>query len=1015
MPVEHQMPLLLIPLTTQSAFLTISADHIALCTECLHGPPIFDTIEMAAHPPTVNHRGRQRPLWTAWARPFRLRSYSKNRDCIYLAREDGVVLFMEADQDNALTSHFLDPFPCNISGAFACLFDRSTDVLVLGSDSGPGGYWKIPPREPAELLGTLPNWSPVVDVTTTDELREWHQRDQRANKQNVTTPWQQIKHRKPDRIFATCESGSKGSITEYRYGLRANIGLELEYGPGTKEAWLLRFCDPSLLDGYLLLLSMPDSTTALLLSRDFSSATAPGPGTIPYDLSSATLALVVSGYYTIQITRQNIVLVNQHRSASLPIKSLPGLSTGTVSDGHAFETCVAISTHTDAQFQIHVFSVDWDSLTLTHVQTIDVEGEVTCLSLGLDYTVLAGIRQGGQTLLAWSSLKRPFDGLHMLSLTEYMSNKEDESLDFDVPSFVEGIESIISVKGTVLLGTRSGEVIMVKDVAGSVSVECERFGTTAATLSCSYRAGATEPTILACCDNSLVSIRLKQRYNHCGGTTELKTTKLRVWPVDASKLEDIPPPVHYATAVDMASDDGLTPILLISGSRLLLAEMHEEPGPVQRSIPTEGTPNRVLYCQFTQCLVAAVNKPSGPTLTFINPDTGDDIGIPTDKNKAPQTCIAGLGKEGDRIMSLGEWNYKRDGNVWNFILVTTRAGRLIVVTTEKVVSQDGSRTTFRYWTRFRKELSEPIYSVLGFDEGLIYCAGQTIYWEVLDPKEKRLKPLKSFRLGSPATSLRISNGKLVALTSRESLVVLDNLDTDEEGIRLCHVDPWRRNGVDSMEVAGPQLDQATGGIHLVADRECGVAGLWVPWQTPERECEVVLEAELPSSVRKFCRGRTRPVWEQRLRKPRYGRLPATVDDAEILGVSLDGTMRQFTLLSVEAWRLLRFIQNLAPDTADVCPLGRRKSSKGLGPGLGPEPKLAYGLEMHVDGDILRRCLEKRALEWLVAKEAHVARLIELLRELDGGQHTQGLTAEGDHAGYFQLAYDILEYYLSPAL
>lgn len=582
---------------------------------------------------------------------------------------------------------------------------------------------------------------------------------------------------------------------------------------------------------------------------------------------------------------------------------------------------------------------------------------------------------------------------------------------------VEGIESIISVRGIVLLGTRSGELIIVRDVAGSVSVECERFGTTAVTLSCSYRAGAAEPTILACCDNNLVSVRLTQHYSHRDGIANFKEMKLRVWPVDASKPEDVPPPVHYATAVDMASDDGLTPILLISGSRLLLAEMHEAPGPVQRSIPTEGTPNRVLYCQFTQCLVAAVNKPTGPTLAFINPDTGDDIGIPTDKNKAPQTCIAGLGKEGDRIMSLAEWNYRRDGNVWNFILVATKAGRLIVVTTEKLVSQDGSRTTFRYWTRFRKELKEPIYSVLGFDEGLIYCSGQTIYWEVLDPTEKRLKPLKTFRLGSPATSLRISNGKLVALTSRESLVVLDNLETDEEGTRLCHVDPWRRNAIDSMEVAGPQLDQPMGGIHLVADRECGVAGLWVPWQTPERECEVVFEAELPSSVRKFCRGRTRPVWEQRQCRPRYGRLPATVDDAEILGVSLDGTMRQFTLLSVEAWRLLRFIQNLVLDAADLRPLGCRKSSKGpeTDPGPGPEPKLSYGLEMHVDGDILRRCLEKRALEWLITKEAHITRFIELLRELDGGQHTRALKAEGDHAGYFQLAYDILEYYLSPAL
>lgn len=331
MPEEHRMPLLLIPLTTQSAFLTISADRIALCTGCLHGPPIFENIEMAARPPTANHRGCQPPLWTAWARPFRLRSYSKNRDCIYLAREDGVVLFVEADQDNALTSHVLDPFPCNISGAFACLFDRSTDVLVLGSDSGPGGYWKvgirsvlvgvlasdnapqIPPREPAELLGTLPNWSPVIDVTTTDEVREWHQRDQRTSKQSITSPWQHIRHRKPNRIFATCENGGKGSITEYRYGLRANIGLDLEYGPGTKQAWLLHICDQSSLDGHILLLSMPDSTTALLLSKDFSSATAPAPGTIPYDLSSTTLALVTSGFSTIQITRENIVLVNQYR------------------------------------------------------------------------------------------------------------------------------------------------------------------------------------------------------------------------------------------------------------------------------------------------------------------------------------------------------------------------------------------------------------------------------------------------------------------------------------------------------------------------------------------------------------------------------------------------------------------------------------------------------------------------------------------------------------------------------
>jgi hypothetical protein len=70
--------------------------------------------------------------------------------------------------------------------------------------------------------------------------------------------------------------------------------------------------------------------------------------------------------------------------------------------------------------------------------------------------------------------------------------------------------------------------------------------------------------------------------------------------------------------------------------------------------------------------------------------------------------------------------------------------------------------------------------------------------------------------------------------------------------------------------------------------------------------------------------------------------------------------------------------------------------------------------MHVDGDVLGRCLERRALERVVVGEEHVARLRELLGELDGGRHTAGW-AEGEDKRYFGLAYEVLEYYLSPAL
>jgi hypothetical protein len=591
-----------------------------------------------------------------------------------------------------------------------------------------------------------------------------------------------------------------------------------------------------------------------------------------------------------------------------------------------------------------------------------------------------------------------------------------EGFSPDTSSLIEGISSIVAIQDTILLGTRSGEVITVKNITGSMSIGCEKFGMTTASLSCNYLTGANDPSVLVTCDNSLVSVNAPRDDNHRGGAAQLK--KLRVWPVDISKLEVPSPLVHYATAVNMPCENGITPVLMISGSRLLLAELHHEPGPVHRSIPVDGVPNRVFYCKSTQCLIAAVTRDNRPTLAFINPDTGEDIGLPTDKTGLAQDYASGLGKLGDRILGLAEWNYKRDGNVWNWILVATKSGHLVVISTSKTgaTSEDG-HPLIRYWTRYRKELKEPIYSVIGYDEGVIYCFGQTVQWEVLDVTDRKLKHLKTYKLDSPATSLRISNGKLVALTSRESLVVLDHLDGAGQSsttTRLCHVDPWRRNGMHFIEVSGPQPEESTGAIVLLADRECGVGGLWVPWQTPERECEVVLEAELGSSIRRFRRGRTRPVWEQWRGRPKYGRLVATVDDAEILGVSLNGGMYHFTLLGVAAWRLLRFIQNVAQGSEEVCPFRRRREHQD-GSDEELEPKMDTGLEMHVDGDILQRCLEKRALERLVVSPGHVARLVELLGELDEGRYTVGFTDEGDHERYFQLAYDVLEYYHQPVL
>ncbi|KAL1838353.1 hypothetical protein VTJ49DRAFT_2784 [Mycothermus thermophilus] len=1049
MPDEFRLPLLIIPLRVQSAFVAITEDKMAVCTECLHGPPKFQAVPPQPAPQTDRRRGRHRhSLWTAWARPFRLPSYGKSHDCIYLAREDGVVTFLEADEDSNLSrSTFLQPFPCNISTAFACAFDHSTDVLFLASESGPGGYWR-----PTEFLGVISIATTAVDFAITGGS-PGRQQDPRPDES--TALWQRLRHQNPGRIFVGGPGdGTNGAVTEYRYGLRANIGLDVDYGPGMKKAWLLEVHKPGF-NGYLLLISLPDTTTALMVSYDFSSADVVASDRISFDLASTTLALVRSSGVIIQITSRMIVVATEDRSASYPFQDLEGLSDATILDACAVHDCVAVSAHTGPQFRIHVFKVDRSQLLLTLAFAIDIDGEVTCLALGPDYTLLAGLRQGPRTLLGLGSLHQPPSELKLVPLTDGRS-----------ASTIEGIESVVMVGDAILVGTRSGDLFVVTEGKDGVSISHEKLGTTAVDLRYNHRTGAGNPTILATCGNALVSIRLDPWGQPAGGTTKVGAIH-RVWLVDASHSEDASPPVHFAAVVDVAAEDGTTSVLMISGSRLLLAELDEEPGLVPRTSSVNSTVNRLMYCQYLQCLVVGMSGSAGTALGFVRPDTGKDVGQPVDKTKKPQPNITGLGHQDDRILCLAEWNCRKDGKLWNFILVTTQSGRVIVVSVEKVPTAAPGATgsgdwAYRYWTQFRRSsqiLHAPIYSALGYDEGIVYCSNADITWEALELADKRLKQLKMFTLDSPAVALRLTRPavvvtpdpydgsihttstnatKLLALTSRDSLVALDHIDPadpESPNVELRHVDPWKRNGVDFLEVKvpNPRGDSGDGGdgggdsIVLVADREGSVLGCWVPWQAPERECEVVFEAELPCAVRRFGTGRTRSVWERWRRdggrdgdgQPRYGRIQATKDDAEILGVSLDGSMREFTLLRPEAWRLLRFLQNLALADKGVCPfrgVTGRDEGRAVEIEEDPEPRMDRCLEMHIDGDILKRCLDGRVLERLLAKEAHRERLVELLGALDGGRYTAGMkVVEGDDYGeYFRLAYDVLEYYLSPA-
>lgn len=152
LPAQHEMPMMIIPLTVRSAFFAVSEDEVAYCADALQGAPSFEPCQIGHYPASDHHDGIEPPLWTAWSRPPRLHPYHRDKDFIYMAREDGVVIFLECESDDILGSASKLGTFCNVSTAFASLEDEYHDAekmaffncetLVFGGDSGQGGVWR---------------------------------------------------------------------------------------------------------------------------------------------------------------------------------------------------------------------------------------------------------------------------------------------------------------------------------------------------------------------------------------------------------------------------------------------------------------------------------------------------------------------------------------------------------------------------------------------------------------------------------------------------------------------------------------------------------------------------------------------------------------------------------------------------------------------------------------------------------------------------------------------------------
>jgi hypothetical protein len=531
-----------------------------------------------------------------------------------------------------------------------------------------------------------------------------------------------------------------------------------------------------------------------------------------------------------------------------------------------------------------------------------------------------------------------------------------------------------------------------------------------------FKDNNTTSAVFTCCDNKLLYLSHYSSSRH-----KFKQLSI-VWPTDLSDPSLNAPLIHSAFSLQAQVSDASkgAMLLLLAGTNILLTEFRTEVEPIPRTIAIPGSPTKLLYSHVWSCLIVSVQIDTKPTLIFVEPDTGDLISVPVDKDKNPCDFIGGLGQAGDRICGLYEWVYVKDGQTFPFIIVTTQDGCLLIVSIrerEVEPADGGPGRRLEYWTRYRKKgFKEPVYSVVPDEEGLVYCVGRILHWDILDLAEKKMRPVSSFELDSTATSLSFQGEKVLALTSQHSLEVIDRNKTSEHHhMELMHTDEVTRV-TSHMIPIGSDRENKHWPVHIVSDLAGGIAGLWVPLNQPKRDLVSVFEGTLKNTVRKFVRATCRQAWLED--GGLFGSLRSTNDDAEILGVSLNGTIQQFKFLGPELWRLLYLISSMV----------RRRSPEedGLSYQLlakhwsGVFPQEVQAGVMHIDGDLVMECLNDRSLDKLVNSDYVWDVFFFCLDELGNGTHTshirrEELGKEDMETEYCKVAYNVLEYLLRPVL
>ncbi|KAL9630874.1 MAG: hypothetical protein Q9204_004500 [Flavoplaca sp. TL-2023a] len=1026
LPKSKKLPNLLIPLIYRTSFAVVSGEQVTIYEGILTGIAQAQDCQLEIHEQLEGPRNSDRPLiWTHWARPMRpTKRLERGIDNIYLCREDGVVCYIDVREDSRpmiSSSHSAGILKANLSNAFATLDlgRESNDVVIAAGEMSDGGLWYLRPRKSIEHVGTIRNWTPLKDITIAPF---------KTSTSSVAESDKQI-CRKAKRLFACSGRGPRhGAIAEIRMGTEAvKLGPTIELSElannGILDLWALPYRTNN---GIYLMLVRPTDTELILirsavhqdrqaaseaeepsLNEETIAAGSTADGFIVEDPQAASEVEELShNERTIAAgsTAEGFIVQGGHiifEALGEPVR-LPSEASSLAL--HWFENCIIAFVGTVAatlqmytaraglslnpyfEYRFDDPSSICDSLAIltTEIQTI------ACDEVEISQLVLCGLRNGTVKTL-WLNSGQVSHNTRLFS----KENEETKSPGSKDSSLGERIQFLGRSTG-------SSDGAWPKVFGGCPLSPCETltFGGT----SVKVMADTTRTSrAFVMCQQTLYTV---EYLGAASPTNPASVNKLWVTDPNLHAFQQGP-----ATCIAQASSNiphgcsefAAGSLFYLSGSSLVVADISSFPRPemVPRRLPLNGTPTTVLYSEHLDKLIVmyttevhqrgkrlrkgmAVQRTAPqPAIALVELDA-EPVGLDLDGQDGPNILDSSCVLPGERFLGLVEW-LPTVGERQHYMLVvhtaTGQAGSQSAISRLLFFSliNDGGSATLKIDMDHKAE----ICAVAPYGRSsLVYGCGNDILLRFLDVESKKFRHPMKLTLRSPAVHISVKGLDIHVSTESHGHHILSVV---EDKLVARWADRVSRPSAYHLVLPEQSLVLAT-------DLDCRIAGLWQPPQPHlDRTTPLIFEAFLPRSITRLCRIQTqkdRLLLTQPEPQSTYSTSPingkignGNVARAErylsienLLATCEDGTIYQLSLLDQASWTLLAYIQNMAMREPRICPYPHpRVGEQDL------EPSMARKRDMHIDGDILNRLLERggrRLLEEMLDEGASGRMLLD---------------------------------------